>query len=210
MRWFPSLCFHPAPQDAPESPSPFLHRVLPKADPLRKAAPTGSSPGPLQRNPFPFLDAQLGFATCPGLYSPTALGLPKFYCLAAQNLRYTGWCPRPPHEHRMSGGTKGHQGSSLGAHTGLKVRLDRVSAPTVQLLLWFVLVPGLTGSEEAGAQSHLAISDPLRVHFPHHSYCPEGPTGTKRACCTPQKPGRLWGDLNCSEKLFEIFQLRWF
>lgn len=90
MRWFPSPCFHPAPQDAPEPPSPFLHRVLPKADPLRKAAPTGSSPGPLQRNPFPFLDAQLGFATCPGLYSPTALGLPKFYCLAAQNLRYTG------------------------------------------------------------------------------------------------------------------------
>lgn len=60
------------------------------------------------------------------------------------------------------------------------------------------------------AQSHLSILDPLRVHFPHHSHSPEGPTGTKRAGCTLQQPDRLCGDLNSSENIFEILQLRWF
>lgn len=167
-----------------------------------KQFPPCSSPGPPQRNPFPFLNAQLGFATCPG--STALLSLPSF----PKFKMHPSPCPKAQAEDVS--GTKGHQGSSLGEHTMLRVRLERVSAPTLRLLLRFFLITGLTGSEEARAQSHLSILDPLRVHFPHHSYCPEGPTGTKRACCTLQQPDRLCGDLNGSENIFEIFQLRWF
>lgn len=78
MRWFPSLWFHPAPQDAPKPPSQFLYRVLPKVDWLRKAVPTW-------QQPWATAEKSLSFPGCPawvchmprvpGLYSPKALGL---------------------------------------------------------------------------------------------------------------------------------------
>lgn len=140
---------------------------------------------------------------------------PCWPCLAAQNLSYR-WSLRSLPKAMSTGcqvvpkATKGHRGSSLGEHTMLRVRLERVPAPPLRSFLWFVLITGLTGSEGARAQPHLSILDPLRAHFPHHSGCPGGPTGTKRACCMLQKPERLRGELNCSENIFEIFPLRWF
>lgn len=145
------------------------------------------------RNLFPFLDAQLGFATCPG--SPALLSLPSSPKLkippVIPEARSTG-CQVLP---KPSGISSGRAHSAEG-------EAGEVSAPTLRSLLWFVLITGLTGSEEAGAQSHLSILDPLRTHFPQHSNCPEGPTGTKRACCTLHKPDRLWGDLSYSENIF--------
>lgn len=205
MRWFPSLCFHPAPQGAPKPPSQCLHGVLPKA------VPTLPQPWATTEKQIPF------FSWMPSLGLPRAhVPQPCWACLASQNLSYTRWSLRSLPKATSTGcqvgpkATKGHQGSSLGEHNMLRVRLERMPAPPLRLFLWFALITGLTGSEAARAQSHLAILDPLRVHFPHHSYCPEGPTGTKRVRCTLQKPERLCGDLNCSENIFEIFQLRWF